>query len=117
MSKEVTLPVLIAGLQSKVDGSIKITLETRELNPNSAANLFEMRNREAWAVLAPNRIEEVNLPKEQADATLQNKTPSQRLRNVLYILWKQNGSQGDFESYYKTQMEKMIEKLKDKIEE
>jgi hypothetical protein len=114
MSDKVLLPVLITGIASKIDGSIKVTLETRELNSKDAASLFALRNLEAWAVLAPNEITEVNLPTEKADPSLGTKTPSQRLRNVLYVYWQQNKN-GDFESYYRTQIERIIEQLKERL--
>lgn len=115
MDKQIMLPVLVTGLQSKVDGSIKITLETRELPPEQAVNLFEVRNQEAWCVIAPEKISEVNLPNEKPDAALGTKTPSQRLRNVLYVYWQQH-RQGDFETFYRVKIEQIIEQLKDKLE-
>jgi len=116
MSDYITLPVLVTGLATKVDGSIKITLETRELPAQEAANLFALRNLESWAVLSPNELKEINLPKEKADPSLGTKTPSQRLRNVLYVYWTQHGKQGNFEEYYRIQLEKIIEQLKDRLE-
>jgi len=113
--EQITLPVLITSIASKVDGSVKITLETRELPAQEAANLFALRSLEAWAVLAPNQITEVNLPKEKADPSLGTKTPSQRLRNILYIYWQQHKN-GDFESYYRIQIEKIIEQLKERLD-
>ena len=115
-SKQITLPVIITSIASKVDGSIKVTLETRELPSQEAANLFALRNQEAWAVLAPNEITEVNLPKEKADASLGTKTPSQRLRNVLYVLWKDRGGQGSFEDFYLFKINQLIETIKEKLE-
>ena len=117
MSKEITLPVIIAGIQSKVDGSLKIVLETRELPAESAANLFAIRNQESWAVLSPNEMTKVNIPEEKADASLGTKTPSQRLRSVLYVFWKQKGSQGNFEDFYRVQLEKVIDNIKEKLED
>ena len=116
MSEQITLPVLITGIASKVDGSVKVTLETRELPAQEAANLFALRNQESWAVLSPNQLSEVNLPKEKADPSLGTKTPSQRLRNVLYVYWQQHGKQGNFEEYYRIQIEKIIEQLKERLE-
>lgn len=110
------LPVLIAGLQTKVDGSIKITLETRELPASSAAELFGLRNAEAWAVLAPNQIKDISLPDEKADPAIGQKTPSRRLRAVIYRLWEQQGAGTDFESYYRVKMEQLIDQFKGKLE-
>jgi len=44
------------------------------------------------------------------------KTPSQRMRNVLFILYKQD-HEGfkEFDGYYKTKMDKFIEELKNNI--
>lgn len=114
-TKKIQLPVIIAGLQSKVDGSIKITLETRELPANDAADLFQLRNKEAWCFLAANRMDQVMVPAEKPDSLIGGKTPAQRLRNVLFVLWKEKGSQGDFEDFYKSSLERIIEKFKEAL--
>jgi len=44
------------------------------------------------------------------------KTPSKRLRAVLFLMWKQLGEVGDFETYYRVQVEKVIEHLKAKLD-
>lgn len=114
---QVTLPVIISGIATKVDGSIKISIETRELPATQAADLFSLRNQEAWCLLAPEGVDTAVLPDEKPDASLGTKTPSQRLRNVLYVYWQQHGKQGDFESFYKSKMEQIIEQLKEKLDE
>lgn len=113
--KQITLPVLIAGIATKVDGSIKIILETRELGADKAADLFGLRNSEAWAVLAASNIKEVNLPLERPDPAIGTKTPSQRMRAVLYRVWEQEHSDLDFDTYYKSKMEHIIEQLKERL--
>lgn len=114
----VKLPVLISSLATKVDGSIKISLETRELGHQDSATLFELRGAEAWAIISPSEIrdEDVKLPTEKADPSLGTKTPSQRLRAVLYRLWEQNPKGVDFESFYRIKLESIIEQLKAKLE-
>lgn len=47
---------------------------------------------------------------------LEVKTPSQRLRAVLYKLFKQQSIETDFEVYYRKWMEAVIEKLKGRLE-
>lgn len=116
MSEPIQLPVLIAGLQTKVDGSIKITLETRELDNNYAGKLYGMRNAEAWAVIAPEQIKVPNIPKEAPEPGLMSKTPGQRLRAVMFIYWQQKNSGQDFDVFYKQQMEQLIEMYKAKLQ-
>ena len=44
------------------------------------------------------------------------KTPSQRLRAVLFILWKQAaGGTGDFEDFYRRQLDDIIESVKARL--
>ena len=43
------------------------------------------------------------------------KSPSQRLRAVLFLLWEQQGSWGDFDTWYKAKIEEIIEHFKGKL--
>jgi hypothetical protein len=117
MSQPIQLPVLITSLATKVDGSIKISIETRELSGNDAAKLFELRGAEGWAIIAANRLseEDVKLPNEKADPAVGTKTPSQRLRAVLYRLWQQSGGGVDFESFYRIKLEAIIDQVKGRL--
>ena len=39
------------------------------------------------------------------------------MRAVMFVWWKQLGSNGDFEQFYRTKMEKMIEIVKGKLDD
>ncbi len=43
------------------------------------------------------------------------KSQSARLRNVLYVLWKQQGENGDFKKFYKQKTEEIIQHFKTKL--
>lgn len=118
MSTTIQLPVIVTSLATKVDGSIKISMETRELSGEDSAKLFELRGSEGWALFSPNEIkeEDVKLPQEKADPAVGTKTPSQRLRGVLFRVWQQKGGTTDFESYYRITLESLIEKYKERLE-
>lgn len=117
MSNPIQLPVIVTSLATKVDGSISIKLETRELSGQDSAKLFDLRGSEAWAIISPSEIkeEDVKLPNERPDPAIGQKTPSQRLRAVLYRLWEQNKSGTDFESFYRIRLEQVIDKFKEKL--
>jgi hypothetical protein len=59
--------------------------------------------------------EDVKLPTEKADPSVGQKTPSQRLRAVLYRLWQQSSGGVDFESFYRMRLESIIDQVKDKL--
>jgi hypothetical protein len=45
------------------------------------------------------------------------KSPSQRLKAVLFVLWKQLGErENDFDVFYRLEMEKLIDNIKEKLE-
>ena len=44
-----------------------------------------------------------------------NKTPSQKMRAVIFRLWEQSGKKVDQDEYYEIVMEKLIEQLKSKL--
>ena len=45
----------------------------------------------------------------------ERKTPSQRLRGCLFRLYEQRGKNGDFEIFYRAQMERIIDAVKNKL--
>ncbi len=56
---------------------------------------------------------------DNADLEVEGKTKSQRLRNVLYVLYEQTTGQKDaegFKDFYSNKMEQMIEHFKDKLD-
>ena len=61
-------------------------------------------------------ITAADIPNEQLEFK-GDKTPGQRLRAVLFRLWEQNSSttKGDFETFYKSRMERLITQIKEKL--
>ena len=115
---KITLPAIFSSASTKVDGSVKMTFESRELGKD-AAELFAMAHKEGWLLFSPNELKEADLadiPDEKADSMTASKTRAQRLRATLFVFWKQRGSKGEFESFYNAHMEKLIEHIKDKLE-
>jgi hypothetical protein len=53
----------------------------------------------------------------ERESFIEQKSQSQRFRNVLYILWEQRDKQGDFEVYYTTVLERLIDIVKQQLED
>ncbi len=121
MTKKELLQIqsVIDKVQTMVDGGLKITIQTNEMNPKDSALLFGLKGKAGWMVFKPTRVEDediVNLPEETTEFK-KDKTPSQRLRAVLYILWEQGKKDVDFDTYYKKRMNLLIEKFKENIDQ
>lgn len=117
--KGVLLGSIIERLTSLKDGSIKLTLETQELSPAKSAELFALRGMLATVYISPAEITTRELEQvDKLEPELPGKRPSQRMRNVLFLLWKQD-SEGhkEFDAYYQSKMEIYIEQLKQNIKD
>lgn len=116
---KILLPAIFDNLAFRKDGSVKLSYETPELAPEDLNFLLGQRNTQGWLLYSPNELQEEDVPPEDSD--LERKTPSQRLRSVLFILYKQATDKGtfvgEFQTYYNESMERIITQLKDKIED
>lgn len=113
------LPAQIHPPRIKKDGSITISFDSRELSPEEYMTVMGFRHTEGWLLYQANPIaDDEELPQT---TDLETKSHAKRLRGVMYILYKQLSNKGEyvgtFDSYYSERMEKVIEKLKDKIED
>ena len=116
----VVLPVYITRINSRKDRSWAITIETNELTPEQLAGLAVMQN--TYGVMAFKESEltyEETTALDSIEATLPaGKSPSQRLRNVLYKHFLNNPEGfSKFEDYYAFRMERLIKILIDKLEQ
>lgn len=112
------LPALINPPTIRKDGSIKLSFDSRELSPEEYMMVMGFRNTEGWLAFQPNEDGIPELPTERAE--IDTKTPSERLRNVLYVWFKQESDKGSFvgtfEAFRAEKLEKIIETIKGKLQ-
>ena len=114
------IPAQLNRLNTLKDGTISIVFETQEMTPENIGQLYGLRMKLCYVAIKP----ETFSPKEkdilsdlEADVHDQNKTPSKRLRNVLFRTWeKRPEGYTDFNLYYLAKMEKIINVMKSKID-
>ena len=109
----IKLPVYLTGFSSKSDGSASLRFNTQELTAEDFGELKRDLNAFGALVFRPNEVKIDDIPTE--DVEDKQKTPSKRLRAVLFVLWKQKGS-GDFETFYKEKVEQLIGMIKEKLD-
>lgn len=115
MAKElIQVPASVVGMNPRQDRSWNIKFETQELSGEDVKTLANNFQGEGWLVFSPNEIALKDVPTDTAEAGV--KSPSQRLRAVIYILWQQRGGKGDFESFYRTYLGTLIEYVKSKLQ-
>lgn len=115
MSKLFQAPSVIEKVQTLVDGGVKLSVTTQELAESEMTQLFKLKGKAGWFLFKDQAIKEQetkDLPEIEPEFKGE-KSPSQRLRNIIYVYWKQQGAKGDKDAFYKRQMNRQIEKVRE----
>jgi hypothetical protein len=115
----IKLSGIIEGISTRKDKTLKLSIGTNELSPEDAANIFQMNQQFCYIALKHEpffKIEEDILNDLKTDFP-DAKTPSQRLRNILYRLFVSNDEgYKDFQTYYISKLETIISHYKSKLD-
>ena len=112
----------ICGIRTMADGSLRIQIDTQELPSETMMRIFELRNMPGMVLVSSDKITQAKqtaVENATSEFLPKHKTHSQRLRAVLFKLWKQEGeAKGfQFDTYYANTMERLIDHYKTKLED
>ena len=97
--------------------SLRLQIDTQEaLSDEVVAKITSNFEKLGWFTFSVSQIKPediLNLPEIKHEES--DKSPGQRLRNTLYVLWEHEGKPGTFESFYLSRMEKIIDWVKEKL--
>lgn len=111
----IKLPVILDDIKDRKTGDCILKFETRLLSDPEFIELRQLRGLEGKLIFDINEIQNEEEVLDSIDEDLETKSPSQRLRNVLYVYWQENKIEGKFKEFYATQMERIIQKIKNKL--
>lgn len=117
MAKTMKVQASLEGVSSLKDGSLSLRFYTNELSPEEKVTVFNLVQEFGWLLFAPQErsVDEIELENIRKDTG--GKTPSQRLRAVLYIAYQQSGRNDlTFEQYYAQRMEALISGIKSRLD-
>ena len=115
-----TLPVQLNPISRRKDRSVKLSFETRELRPDEILSLMTFEGSEMWLLLASQEaeIDDRELPNTKPELGI--KSRSERLRDVIFVWFKQCVADqtfiGDFETFYNQKLESIIDGVKTKLQ-
>ena len=110
--RAVVLKAKVAGVTARADGSASVKLNTPTLAPEDHAALMQMLDTEAVVLV---QCEEGGPSLHESKAVWEDKTPSQKLRACLYVLWAETKSDQDFDVFYRDRMGRLVEWVKKKL--
>lgn len=114
MSAVFQAPAILTSIAYLKDGGLRIGFATNELSDEDKVIASRFHQKFGYVLFKENAFKEEDVP--DTDATDESKSPSQRLRATLFVLWKQKGSKGDFEAFYRDNMEKAITRVKNLLD-
>lgn len=103
------------------DRSVTIAFETNEKSSEEIAQIDSMLDCFGYLYfkgeqrLTDKEIEEID--KLKTSLFKKNKSQSKRLRDVLWLVWHQDGEKGNFDDFYKNETERIIKHYQNKLEE
>lgn len=103
----------LTSIAARVDRSIRFSVVTGELTDEHRAAFFPLQGTNVKILIQP--ADSSQEPAMVVKGDGEGKTPSQRQRAVLFLIWRELGSQGNFDSYYESRVNRNIEKLKDEL--
>lgn len=116
--KTVQCSAQIDKISSRKDRTLSVVLNTQEMSPEETAQLFDFQGLQIWVAFAETAMtyNDITVP----DVMITNddtKSPSERLRAVMYIYYKQNEKKLNkpFDTFYRETMEKYIELIKERL--
>lgn len=97
------------------DRTLSLKVDTQELSSEDTAQIFSMFQKQVWLAIGETSIskEQLNIP-EVIDE-MDKKSPSQRLRDRMFVFFKEKKVGGIFDDWYKSQMEKQGQNYLDKL--
>ncbi len=109
----------MGSVTSRVDGGVAFRVITPELTLDQRATLLGLHGKNVRCMLEPIDVPVAGM--DEVTTEIDQKTPCQRLRAVIFVHWKESQKgdgivrgTDDFDSFYRRQMDRVIEGYKAK---
>lgn len=111
--------VEIRSISATVDRGLRFSVITGEIPDEHRGVFLSLQGINCEALITPHEREEGDEP-ILVDSDIKKKTPSERLRAVLYVFFQQRKKAGrftgNFQAFYEEQLDLLIERCKAKLE-
>lgn len=108
------VPAILEGVSPLKDGGMSLRFHTNEVDAKDKTKLMNFYQTFGWLQFSDHSISQ--LPDKPVEREPGSKTPSQRLRASLFVLWKSRYADMPFDVWYEQQMEKIIVRIQRSID-
>lgn len=117
MSKTLLTPATMTGYTPHSDNTMTFRFRSQDLTSEQKMDVITHYQQFGWLGFVDSEdATDLEIP-DIKPSKLDGKSPSQRLRAVVFISWQQKGSKGSFESYYEQYINAIIETAKSKLDD
>jgi len=102
-------------ITAKNDRTLSITIGTQEMSPDNASILFGLFEKQIWIAFAETSVTKEDLKIPEVVVEKGRKTPSQRLRDRMFVYWKEMKKDGKFDDWYEDALEEIGAKYLSKL--
>lgn len=95
----------IDDVKANKDRTLRIKIDTQELTAEDTAHIFELFEKQIWIAMAETSLTKTDLAIPEVVDEFDKKSPSQRLRDRLYVYWKEQKVGGNFDDFYKKKLD------------
>lgn len=107
------VPAVVEGVSPLKDGGMSLRFHTQEIKERDKVKLMGFYQQFGYLQFSNTPVK--NIPKDTPIREAGAKTPSQRMRAVMFVYWKQHHSDIDFDVWYAQRVEQIINKYKEQL--
>lgn len=113
MAEGFQVAAILEGVSLLKDGGVSVRFHTSELSAEHKTEISKYYQQFGWLLFNPQEQDVESLELEAIRKDIGGKTPSQRMRSVLYVLYQQSGRTDlTFEQFYMEKMNRIIDQIK-----
>lgn len=112
----IQIPASLEGISMLKDGGMSLRFGTQEATPEQKLVIMNYYQQFGWLLFAAQEQDESRLKLEAIRKDTGGKSPSQRLRAVLFVLYTKEAPSIPFEQYYEQKVERFINLVKQNLE-
>lgn len=106
-----TVPAILNRISYSGDKGLNLGFITQEISDEEKIKVGRFHKSFGYLLFKESEVLDADIP-EGNPSLDEDKSPSQRLRAVLYVLYEQGGKKGSWEDFYRRNMEHAIQRVK-----
>lgn len=112
------VPAIIKKVETMADGGLRLKVDTNEISGQEGAQVLALKDKFGFFLFKESEIQESDIPELPLPEFKEEKSPSKRLHDVMYIYFKKkHGTDIGFRQFYEDSINQIADRYKEKIDQ